>query len=199
MDIGVNLIRKQVLSLKSRRIAFFGLMLYLLIVGVFLTILCYNSAVDFVSACNCERDVAGFRDVYKKLPAGQKDIFAYASNMKSKIILYTERLQKIDMVLSKYADITQLLQGFSAPLPSGSYIDNFNFNASGGTLDFDIVMPEGAASDTNTDELISSWKRNGSLGPYTKDINSVYTKRQKKNKGSVLISKFSCSIPRTGL
>lgn len=200
MDFKLNLIKNDVLAPDKRKFVFFSMILYIFIIGLVLVSLSYKTASTFVKTADYKRDAVNFKSTHSGDINGRGDMSGYIKDVKDKMLYYAGKLESVDKVLSKYVDMPNLLKGFAASLPYGSYIDNFSFNSGTNTLEFDVIMPEGQAKDyLNTNELVSGWKKNGYLMTCIKDIESASVSKQVRGEGSVSVSKFSCSLSNKDL
>lgn len=185
MAFRINLVKNEVMSPGKRRAVFFSMILYVVMVGLLLVVLSYKAAVNYIKISGYKR--CGIE--------GAGKVSADAKDIKSKMLFYAEKLEKIDRILSDDRDIARILTGLSGPFSGLSRIDNFIFNAPAKTLEFDVVTPEaGMKESLDANALISAWKRDAYLMSCIKDIESASVSKRKIGSDSFFVSRFSCSL-----
>lgn len=195
MDFKLNLIKNDVLPYNKRKLVFFSMILYVLMVGVLLVFLSHKAAVNFVKISDYKTAASYFQKAQLRNPGGKKDIQAYAKDLNARMLLFAVKLETVDKILSNNVDLTSIILRLLTPLSAGSYMDNINFNAQTGTLEYDIVTPVSGMNETaNTKDLISAWKKDYYLSSCVKNMETISAVTQDKGETSIFVSKFSCRL-----
>jgi len=200
MSFEVNLIKNKVPTFKRRKTYFLSIISYLALCVLIFVFLCYKTIANFIEVSNLREDVVRMeKEVYLR-HSGQKNIVSYATDMRLKLVESINNLEIIDGILSKRIDLTGILQGFSMPLPTGVYIDDFDLNSNTKTLSFNVIIPKEEMKDSlNTSGLLSYWKNDNSLMSNIENMKSSVSQKKKKRKKEMFVSKFSCSLSKGGL
>ena len=200
MSFEVNLIKNKVPTFMRRRTYFIAIISYLILCGLILVFLCYKSATNFMEISNLKKDVVRMeKEIYLR-SSSEKNILSYATDMRMKLVESIEDLEVVDSILSKRINLTGILQGFSMPLPTGVYIDDFILDSKNKSLVFNVIIPKDEMKDSlNTSGLLSYWKNDNSLMSNIDNMKSSVSQKKKKRKKEIFVSKFSCSLSRGDL
>ncbi|NQU40783.1 MAG: hypothetical protein HQ523_12585 [Lentisphaerae bacterium] len=191
----INLIKNQSLSAPMRKLAFWGVVLYLVLCISGLAFLANRGTLRLIDARRLREHIMTLEDDFQKTHHRAQDILEFAVRAERRMEMDAESLEMIDKLIRNRVSLVNIISALTAPLPIGVDLLELKLDGDKKAITFGVIIPEGRAErHISGSHFTSVWNADETLQSRLELIRAVSTKRDRIDGGAVLVMQFAADL-----
>lgn len=191
----LNLGRGYVFSYRSRQLIQKSFIVYILIFGILLFLMCNQTASNLIFAQKQETRIEALQNRFHKTHPVEMDIQTYHNLTLDQLRECEEQLKLIDEKINTHHPVSQVLVELIEPLPPGISLHEALYQKENHLLQFSVIIPRGEKIEPiSSDQLIVRWKKRPIIRNLVETITAVYSDRSIVHKQEVYLVRFRCIL-----
>jgi hypothetical protein len=191
----LNLGRGFVFTSKTRHLINLIFLIYLLVCGGLIIVICNRASRNIVAAQTLELRIDELSERFANTHPSGITLRAYHDQLLDQIRNQNSGLALLDTHTLQHLPIVQVLVELIEPLPGGVSLNEANYHGENRLLQFSIVIPRGAnLSPITSDKLIDTWRKQPLIRAEVDSITAVFSDRTTLNDRDVYIVRFRCVL-----
>lgn len=195
----INLSKGHVYAFKTRRWICRAFLIYLLVCGVFLVIVCNRAVSNLVYARQQEQRIKFLEKTFSDNQDISVGIRDYYQSLSKQLEGQATQLEFLDEKMPYQRHIAPLLVELIEPLPPEVYIQEAKYTPAESLLQFNVIIPQKIANGAfSADKLIMQWKKRPSIKNQTSSLTATLSDRTLINDQEVTVVQFRCVLKERG-
>ncbi|MBN2161376.1 MAG: hypothetical protein JXR25_00315 [Pontiellaceae bacterium] len=193
-DYTINLARSLTASPEERRRFYRGMMVYLSVCGLGLTIAAYFLAVNLSVWWNARQDRERMLSTAVAVSGLSRMDFDQPEDQYLMLKKPSSQVESLEQLLKKRVQLVPVVYNLFAEMPEGVVLQSLVANKE--KMAFGLVLPQSTASESGDPvrSLSTVWEKNDELMRRVKTIRPVTGERRTSGSNSVFFVQFECTL-----
>lgn len=184
-----NLTRFAVPTPALRKAIYLGMLLYLVLCGVFMAWVLHRSALHVMETVHARTEIRALERSFRRLYGEQEgSLPSLARQLEADLEQTQAQLAVVRKLLERRVHLPRLVAGLIQPLPPDVQFVRMEMNRTRGLLEFDLAMPDAPDRElAHARSLVDAWNASPVLAGELEDIRIVARNTQRLGEEAIVV------------